>query len=77
MCGKIMKTRSKSAQLLKQTKDTFTAAFFDESSKCWMENKKRKKNGDYVYKPEKRNAMKSNKVIKKRIVNSMCLVANE
>ena len=47
----IMKTRSQSAQLLKQTKETFTAAFFDESSKCWMENKKRKKNGDYVYKP--------------------------
>jgi hypothetical protein len=48
-----MKSRSQSAELAKQTKDTFTAAFFDESSECWMENKKRKKNGDYVYKPDK------------------------
>lgn len=48
-----MKSRSQSAQLLKQTMDTFTSAFFDQSSKCWMENKKRKKNGDYVYKPDK------------------------
>lgn len=48
-----MKSRSQSAELAKQTKETFTAAFFDESSKCWMENKKRKKNGDYVYKPDK------------------------
>jgi hypothetical protein len=51
-----MKSRSQSAELAKQTKDTFTAAFFDESSKCWMENKKRKKNGEYVYKPDKINA---------------------
>jgi hypothetical protein len=48
-----MKRRSHVAELVKQTEDTFTAAFFDDSSKCWMENKKRKKNGDYVYKPEK------------------------
>ena len=57
MCVKIlaniMKSRSQSAELAKQTKETFTAAFFDDSSKCWMENKKRKKNGDYVYKPDK------------------------
>lgn len=51
-----MKSRSQSAELAKQTKDTFTAAFFDQSSKCWMENKKRKKNGEYVYKPDKINA---------------------
>jgi UTP:GlnB (protein PII) uridylyltransferase len=49
----IMKRRSHVAELVKQTEETFTAAFFDESSKCWMENKKRKKNGDYVYKPDK------------------------
>ena len=55
MCVKIMKSRSQSAELAKQTKETFTAAFFDDSSKCWMENKKRKKNGDYVYKPDKIN----------------------
>ena len=46
-----MNTRSQTAKLVKQTEDTFTAAFFDQSSECWMENKKRKKNGDYVYKP--------------------------
>lgn len=48
-----MKTRYQVSKLVKQTEKTFTAAFFEESSQCWMENKKRKKNGDYVYKPDK------------------------
>jgi hypothetical protein len=42
-------TRSNVNRLVKETAETFTPEFFDDSSKCWQKNKKKLLNGTYKY----------------------------
>jgi galactose-1-phosphate uridylyltransferase len=52
--------RSDIIRLQKETRETFTHEFFEDSAKCWAQNKKKLENGtykyscDYVYKSGKR-----------------------
>ena len=41
--------RSKINSLAKETSETFTHEFFEDSSNCWQENKKKQSNGTYKY----------------------------
>lgn len=41
--------RSDIIRLQKETRETFTHAFFEESAKCWSQNKKKLDNGTYKY----------------------------
>jgi hypothetical protein len=47
--SKQTKTRSQTSTLVKETKETFTHEFFLESSKEWLQNKKKLANGMYKY----------------------------
>ena len=42
-------TRSQTSTLVKETKETFTHEFFLDSSKEWLQNKKKLANGMYKY----------------------------